>query len=109
MFSDINISQGSVATPLMCGGICNNLFIANFLLSVTVKEFFLNVPNSLKYPAEYIIYSLLFWATLYAHGISTLQTDERTTYDIAIPRFALCASRGKIENRLLFYEVMTKT
>jgi len=57
--SDINISQGSVATPLRCGGICggisfvctsctilhnnnnnNNLFIANFLLSVTVKEFF---------------------------------------------------------------------
>ena len=40
MFSDINISQGSVATPLRCGGMCNDLFIANFLLSVTVKEFF---------------------------------------------------------------------
>jgi len=39
MFSDINISQGSVATPLRCDGICNDLFIANFLLSVTVKEF----------------------------------------------------------------------
>jgi len=39
MFSDISISQGSVATPLRCGGICNDLFIANFLLSVTVKEF----------------------------------------------------------------------
>ena len=35
MFSDINISQGSVATPLTFGGI----FIANFLLSVTAKEF----------------------------------------------------------------------
>jgi len=39
MFSDINISHGSVATPLRCGGICNDLFIANFLLSVTVKDF----------------------------------------------------------------------
>jgi len=39
MFLDINISQGSVATPLMCDGICNDLFIANFLLSVTVKDF----------------------------------------------------------------------
>jgi len=39
MFSDINISQGSVATPLRCGGICNDPFIANFLLSVKVKEF----------------------------------------------------------------------
>jgi len=62
MFSDINISQGSVATPLRCGGICNDLFITNFLLSVTVKEFLKNVPNSLKYPAEYIAY--FFGATL---------------------------------------------
>ena len=41
-FSDINISQSSVATPVRCGGICNDLFIANFLLSVTVKEFLKN-------------------------------------------------------------------
>ena len=34
-----DISQGSVATPLSCDGICNDKFIANFLLSVTVKEF----------------------------------------------------------------------
>jgi len=39
MFSDINISQRSVATPLRCGEICNDHFIANFLLSVTAKEF----------------------------------------------------------------------
>jgi len=35
-----NISQGSVATSLRCGaGICNDGFIANFLLSVSVKNF----------------------------------------------------------------------
>jgi len=39
MFSDINISQGSVATPLRCDGICNDLFNADFLLSVTVVKF----------------------------------------------------------------------
>ena len=39
MFSDINISQGSIATPLRHGGICNDRFVANFLASVTVKEF----------------------------------------------------------------------
>ena len=39
MLLDINISQGSVATTLRCGGICNDVVIANFLLSVTVKEF----------------------------------------------------------------------
>ena len=35
----INILQGSVVTLFRCGDICNNLFIADFLLSVTVKEF----------------------------------------------------------------------
>ena len=38
MLSDINISHGSVAMLLRCGGICNDVFIANFLLSETVKE-----------------------------------------------------------------------
>ena len=39
MFSDTNISQGSVSTPLTCGGICNKFYIANLLLSVTIKYF----------------------------------------------------------------------
>jgi len=39
MLSDTNISHGSAATLLRCGGICNDNFIANLLLSVTVKEF----------------------------------------------------------------------
>jgi len=39
MLSDIIISYGSVATLFRCGVICNNVFIANFLLSVTVKNF----------------------------------------------------------------------
>ena len=39
LFSDINISQGSVATRLRCGGIFNEYFIANFLQIITVKEF----------------------------------------------------------------------
>jgi len=39
MLSDINISHGSVATPLRYVGNCNDDFIANFPLSVTMKEF----------------------------------------------------------------------
>ena len=38
-FSDINVSQGSVATYLRCGGICKHKFVANLLLSLPVKEF----------------------------------------------------------------------
>jgi len=57
MFSDTIISQGSVATPLMCDGNCNDPFIANFLLSVTVKEF-----KKWSYFVEIStrVYSLLF-------------------------------------------------
>jgi len=39
LLSDINISQGSVATRLRCGGIFNKCCIANFLEIITVKEF----------------------------------------------------------------------
>jgi len=39
LFSDKNISQGSVATRWRCGGIFNECCIANFLEIVTVKEF----------------------------------------------------------------------
>jgi len=38
-FSDIYISQGSVAMRLRCGGISNERFITSLLLSLTAKEF----------------------------------------------------------------------
>jgi len=37
-FLKTNILQGSVVTIFRCGELCNNLFIANFLQSVAVKE-----------------------------------------------------------------------
>jgi len=38
-FSDINSSQGSVATRLRCGGIFYDSIAGNLLLSLLVKEF----------------------------------------------------------------------
>jgi len=38
-FLNIDISQGSVATCLGCGAVFKYDFVANFLLSLTVKEF----------------------------------------------------------------------
>ena len=38
-FLNIDISQGSVATLLRCGGIFKQEFVASLPLSVTVKEF----------------------------------------------------------------------
>ena len=39
LFSDIKISQGSVAMCLRCGGIFTECCVANFLEIITVKEF----------------------------------------------------------------------
>jgi len=36
-FGTLNISQGSVATHLRCGGIFTDSIITNFLLILTVK------------------------------------------------------------------------
>ena len=38
-FLNTDISQGSVATGLGCGGVFIHHFVTNFLLSLTVKEF----------------------------------------------------------------------
>ena len=38
-FYDSDISEGSVATQLRCGGIFSNSIITNFLLILTVKLF----------------------------------------------------------------------
>jgi len=39
LFSDLNISQGSVATLLRCGGIFKNGFNANLPMNLSVQEF----------------------------------------------------------------------
>jgi len=42
-FSVIHVSQGSVATYVRCGGMSTRRYIANFLLSLSVKEFLKSV------------------------------------------------------------------
>ena len=49
VFAYIYISQGSVETRLLCGGIYNNHIIANCLQSVPVKEFWKLVNNWQRY------------------------------------------------------------
>jgi len=46
VFSDINISQGSIATPLRCGGIFYSSIARNLMLSLSVKNI-LNVGQHL--------------------------------------------------------------
>ena len=48
-----NISQGSVATNLRCGGIFNNHFTTNFLKNASVKEFQKSVKILQRYRYEF--------------------------------------------------------
>ena len=57
MLPDINISHGSVA----CGRICNDVFIANFPLSV-VKGFWNSAVIWRRYGQEFGVF---FWTTVY--------------------------------------------
>jgi len=65
-FADINVSQGSVTTYAMCGGICDIHLTANLPRNLPVKKFF----NRLVID-RIIVMSLWprFWSTLYVCGM----------------------------------------
>ena len=62
-FSDIHISQGSVATYVRCSGIFKYEFVANLLQSLSVTEFWKSVNICRRYGQEF---SVLFFLT---HGV----------------------------------------
>ena len=61
LFSDIPISQGSVATHLRCGGIFKYEFVANLPVSLPVKEFRKSVNVWGSYGQEFSV--LFFFET----------------------------------------------
>jgi len=60
---DINVSHGSVATCLSCGGIFHNDSIANLPVSLSVKEFWKSVNIWRSYRQKYS--GMFFWLTVY--------------------------------------------
>ena len=65
LFSDIHISQGSVATHLRCGGIYKYNVVANLPLSLSAKEFWKSVNIWGRYGHEFTQFSVFFWLTVY--------------------------------------------
>ena len=63
LFSGVNISQGSVATRLRCGGIFSHLFTANLSLSLTMEEFWKSVKICQSYRHKFG--GPVFWNTVY--------------------------------------------
>jgi len=70
-FTDINVSQGSVATLVRCGGIINNHFIANFPQSMPVKEFL--KPAIFGDDMDKRMVACFFWLTVY---IAVIQIED---------------------------------
>ena len=62
-FLNIDISQGSVATRLRCGGIFKYELVANLPVSLPVKEFWKSVNIWGSYGQEFSV--LFFWDTVY--------------------------------------------
>ena len=60
-FSVIHVSQGSVATYVRSGGMSTERCIANFLLSLSVKEFSKSVKISQSYCLKFR--GLVFFVT----------------------------------------------
>jgi len=62
LFSDIKISQGSVATPFKCDGIIRYNFTVNLSLSLSTKEFWKSVKIWQSYRHEFG--GPVFWNTV---------------------------------------------
>jgi len=62
-FLSTDISQGSVATRFGCGGVFTQEFVTNFLLSLTVNEFWESASIWWSYGQEFGV--LFFWLTVY--------------------------------------------
>ena len=62
-FLNTDISQGSVATHLVFGGKFKYSFVTNFLLSLTLKEFWKSVNIWWSHGKEFGV--LFFWDTVY--------------------------------------------
>ena len=71
-FAYIYISQGSVETHLLCGGIYNNHIIANSLQSVSVEKCWKLVNNWQRYGQNKVAHFL--WPTEYIWGWKSLLT-----------------------------------
>ena len=64
LFSDINVSQGSVATLVRCYGIFNDDFIANLLISLLMRELWTSVSSYRSYGQKYSS-AIFFLDTVY--------------------------------------------
>jgi len=73
-FVNIDISQGSVATYLRCGGIFKHKFVANLPVSLPVKEFWKSVNIWGSYGQEFGV--LFFWDTVYIKKNLQRRTED---------------------------------
>ena len=79
-FSDIHISQGSVATYLRCGGIFKYDFVENLPMSLPVKKFWKSVNIWGSYGQEFSV--LFFWDTVHMYDYRTFSAATHQTSNL---------------------------
>jgi len=62
------VSQGSAATSLRYGGIYNANFVANFVLSLAVKEFWISINISRSYRHEQSVVFVLTHSVIFVEN-----------------------------------------
>ena len=85
-FLNTDISQGSVATRLGCGGVFVYGFVTNFLLNFTVKEFWKSANIWWSYGQELGVLFFLTHGVFYnLPGISTMQVKQTVAIKLLKP------------------------
>ena len=102
-FSDIHISQGSVATCLRRGGIFKHEFVANLLPSQQLKKFWKSDNSWWNYGQEF---GVLFFLT---HGVFLIFSTEAAQYECSYRRTTpLVATLPLVCRAVLLRCVMTR-
>ena len=109
-FLNIDISQGSVATRLRCGGIFKYEFVANLPVSLPVKEFWKSVNISGSYGQEFSV--LFFFETQCRKQICSEITDLSVSFAklarVWLAIISLTAfSHGLFKHKTIFIVVAT--
>jgi len=81
IFLNTDISQGSVATRLGCDAVFVYDFVTNFLLSLTLKEFWKSANIWWSYGPELGV--LFFWLTVYIYTVSQTSIPDNFSYNLS--------------------------
>ena len=104
-FFDINVSQGSVATRLKCGGIFHNDFIANLPLTLQLKVFRKSVSIWWSYGKKY---SGMFFFDSQCISNTYYVLSDTCIVDVILPNNITVKTTEAMTFKIIFTHIITK-